>query len=247
MTRRPDEQLAAEVFTGAPGWAVVDCSKCKKPFRWPAGLASRLANSNNAQLRRAVAAPMCDGCDGSTDAYVVPEAKPLTPEAVGIPEGYPNHEPDRAVLNWLRSDQRTLLVIGPTDSGKTCQLKAAVRWWIENHGRSVLYRSEPQLMRGLREFDFGRAGKLLERACTVGLLVVDDVGTHHVGTDRATGEASGWTYTQWIEILEARFRSHRTIVATNLDGEKFRALPYIDSRVMKRLLEGGQVLRMEKR
>jgi len=242
-TRKPAQILAGEALAGSPGWRQVPCGKCGKVFRWPAALAERLANSNNGPLRRAATSPRCDDCDGSADAYDVPTAKPLTPEAIGVPGGTPNQSLDRELLDWLQSDGRTLVISGGINAGKTTQLKAMVRWWLEEKGKSVLYRTEPNLMRALKDYDDGKAGRFLARACTVDLLIVDDMGTHHVGRE-SKDDASGWTYAQWVEILDSRFRSKRTVVATNLPIADIAKLPYIDLRVMKRLTEHGRTVLM---
>lgn len=102
---------------------------------------------------------------------------------------------------------RGVIVYGPTGSGKSCQVAELGRQYAIRHQRSVLYRTEGELLDRLRSFEDGEHHAEKHRLRTTSLLIIDDVGTH---------KATDFVYQEYFSLLDERYRNNgRVILGTN--------------------------------
>ena len=121
-----------------------------------------------------------------------------------------------------------VLLLGNVGVGKTHAAAAmAYRSHVE-HGRTLIFRSAPLLLDGMRP---GRDGseQSRDRAIRVDLLVIDDLGSE---------KTSDWTGEQLGIVVDERYRDCRpTIVTSNLGPDRLRES--IGERAWSRLYEGA--------
>lgn len=212
----------------------VSCHVCGRHVSWPAAFAA---------MAPVVVKPLCTKCDGSGDA--VTDAADLLADIPGlvqrscIPGGVSQHKLDQQVYDFL-TDQRqsTLLLTGPTHTGKTAQAVNLIRRWCSAERLPAFYRTEVRMLSELRNFKDGQAAHEMHRLCTAPLLVIDDVGTAHTATE-------SWALEQYMRIIDDRYRSMKTVITSNLELGELWQLPYIDGRIQRRL--EGSLVRMQRR
>lgn len=148
-----------------------------------------------------------------------------------------------------------LLIYGETGSGKSCQAMQLGLEWITRRRRTVLYRTEGELLENLRAFEGGENQRERHRLRGVDLLIIDDLGTQ---------KQSDWTYGQFYELFDYRYRNNKhTVITTNhwlseqqvaaakargqQDAQLVRELPHIDARIWRRIQSLCRSVLMERR
>lgn len=130
----------------------------------------------------------------------------------------------------------TLLLTGPVGRGKSCESAGALRGCLLGsaaRGRRMTwhYTRHPDLNADLRPSQDGSHLEALANACTVDLLVIDDLGV---------GQYTDWAADSLYRIIDDRWSNDRpTIVTTNLLAEGLREI--VGDRIASRLSEGTQV------
>lgn len=161
-----------------------------------------------------------------------------------IPQRYRDAEAsDPRVIAWCEQiaaasqqpeggSPRSLLITGPTGTGKTWQAYGAVKWLVT---AGVVGRwdavTAPGLFARLRPRDGGDSEAEYERLASVPLLLLDDLG--------AAKES------EWTEEVTYRLVNHRsawvlpTVFTTNLPADKLKEA--LTERVFSRLMECDRV------
>lgn len=146
------------------------------------------------------------------------------------------------VRTWVHrylNDPRTsgtLLLTGPVGRGKSCESAGALRGCVLGsaaRGRRMTwqYTRHPDLNAALRPSSDGAHLEALDHACTVDLLVIDDLGV---------GQYTDWAADSLYRIVDARWSNDRPmVVTTNLLAEELAGV--VGDRIASRLSEGTQV------
>lgn len=130
----------------------------------------------------------------------------------------------------------TLLLTGPVGRGKTCESIGALRGCLLGsaaRGRRMTwqYTRHSDLNASLRPSNHGAHLDALDQACTVDLLVIDDLGT---------GQYTDWAADSLYRIVDSRWSNDLPmIVTTNLLAEEIGGL--VGDRIASRLSEGTLV------
>lgn len=182
-----------------------------------------------AVARRALAEAR-QAANRATWATLVPaEFRQARPEGI---EGPPRECLDRWRDNW--GDGINLVVTGPVGTGKTWFAFAAVRGPFST-GTRVAFWPVVELAKALDWHHGDAALATFDRACRVGLLVLDDLGVE---------QDSDWLLSQLYGILNRRWLDNRpTVATTNLGpvdlearlGERIYSRLCHDSTIMVRL------------
>lgn len=162
---------------------------------------------------------------------------------LNLPSKFHDVQPRYAeVRNWVHqflanpATCGTLLLTGPVGRGKTCESIGALRGCLLGsaaRGRHMTwhYASHTNLNAALRPSAGDSHLEALDRACTVDLLVLDDLGT---------GQYTDWAADSLYRIIDARWSNDRpTIATTNLTGEELRAV--VGDRIASRMSSGTQL------
>lgn len=126
--------------------------------------------------------------------------------------------------------QPWLVLMGPYGCGKT-HLAAAIGNAVLAYGEAVIFITTPDLLDHLRSA-YGPSAEtaydqLFERLRSVGLLILDDLGTEN---------PSPWAREKLFQLLNHRHSYHkRTVITTN------NAIDDLDGRLHSRLLDTGMV------
>lgn len=151
------------------------------------------------------------------------------------------------LLDFLRDwdGRQNLMLCGPWGTGKTGLLVSCLRWVADMYalsGRRILFTTGADLLDELRRgYGDGTFPATLERARTVSLLAIDDLGVE---------KPTDWVLERLFVILDARYNGHfdgngkpvmlPTFVTTNYGLEALAER--IGPRVMERLLEQCRVI-----
>lgn len=163
--------------------------------------------------------------------------------ALNLPSKFHDVQPRYAdVRHWVRgfltdpTTCGTLLLTGPVGRGKTCESIGALRGCVLGsaaRGRHMTwhYSSHTNLNAALRPAPNDAHLEVLDQACAVDLLVIDDLGT---------GQYTDWAADSLYRIVDARWSNDRpTIATTNLTGDELRDI--IGDRIASRMSSGTQV------
>jgi hypothetical protein len=130
--------------------------------------------------------------------------------------------------------RQTLVLGGDFGSGKSGLAAVLANRFLDNQ-RSVLYRKVPDLLAEVRaEFDHDKRAlvnqQLVERASTVDLLVLDDLGA-----EKLTDANEPWVFETLYRILDDRHAEVRpTIITTNQSREML--LEQVGHRLFQRIV-----------
>ncbi|MFH1485099.1 MAG: ATP-binding protein [Chloroflexota bacterium] len=136
----------------------------------------------------------------------------------------------KAVRQWVSGVGSPMLtLIGPPGTGKT-HLSTAAGRFLEEHGESVLFRREGDMMAEFRSaVPLGQVEEILGTMSSVPWLIVDDLGTANVGQ-------SGMLWELRDRLFDARWQGAgawkgalRTLVTTNLRSKELP--PRVSSRL----------------
>lgn len=139
-----------------------------------------------------------------------------------------------------------LLLSGNTGTGKSTLAALIALAWAER-GRSVLYRTVPQLAQALRTAPFTRTGpsdpptqaELIDALVGTDLLVLDDLGVEALGGDAQADRLREWLFL----VVDGRLSHLRpTVVTTNLTAEA--AGVRYDQRLEQRLFTPTHAVRV---
>jgi hypothetical protein len=112
----------------------------------------------------------------------------------------------RAVRAFNRDDGHCLGLLGPTGTGKTFAVIAAIRAHVTaTHRRTAAFYHVPALVRGLLAFQ--TRDELMDKTCHVSFLVLDDLGAHY---SREAGDGPGDAFLE--ELIWFR-EAHRRATA----------------------------------
>lgn len=137
-----------------------------------------------------------------------------------------------AVTGWFTSQKRTLLLVGPTGTGKSHAAYAVLRDAVE-HGAWVYGCTVEYLLKTLRpDGPQSPAPRLAEQA---EIFLFDDLGVE---------KSTEWTIAQLSEIVDFRYRERRRqIVTTNLSRAQLETS--VGPRVVSRLLASVLTVRFD--
>lgn len=188
---------------------------------------------------RAVSAPIVNNPQEPTWEAIVAERRRLDLEAriakrlLAIPTRYRSAKVTNDRIGaWLeRESTESLLLTGPTGTGKTHAIFGMARWLVEND-RQYRYYAVPHLMSLLRPNADVDQFALVEELRDAPLLFLDDLGAH---------KASEWTEEQLFQIADARYMWERpTVFATNLPPKKLSSV--VGDRLASRIAESCIVI-----
>jgi DNA replication protein DnaC len=146
------------------------------------------------------------------------------------------------VRDWVmafladRTTAGTLLLTGPVGRGKSCEAVGALRGCVlgsATRGQRLTwhYARHADLNAELRPAPGDAHLDALDQACTVDLLVIDDLGT---------GTYTDWSAESLYRIIDSRWSNDlSTIATTNLTGEELRET--VGDRIASRMATGVQV------
>lgn len=144
----------------------------------------------------------------------------------------PHQDPDGLVSRWLASTRRSLVLAGPSRTGKTTAAYAIAN---DAHARGlwVVARSAIALSAALKP---GGDPAAEHQASTCDLLIIDDLGRERM-TD--------WWLERLHGIADHRCNENlRVIVTTNCDSLEDLGVVYTDPLV-ERLSDGGGMVRID--
>lgn len=125
-----------------------------------------------------------------------------------------------------------LVLLGPVGTGKTHTGIAALQYLASYRGCSFAFFPVVELLDALRPGGDGDA--LLERLCSVRVLLLDDLGAE---------KGSEWTTERLYLLVNRRWLEGRpTIVTTNLPADELESA--LDPRLYSRLVDGAHALRL---
>lgn len=127
-----------------------------------------------------------------------------------------------------------LVLVGPVGTGKTHTGIAALRMIAVSTLASFAFFPVVELLDRLRPSTPEHDTAIVERCCTVRVLMLDDLGAE---------KASDWTVERLYAIVNRRWLEGRpTIVTTNLPAEDLEKA--LDPRLYSRLVDGAVALRL---
>lgn len=133
------------------------------------------------------------------------------------------------VVEWVDGvlvDGRSLLLTGPTGTGKTFAAYAAIQALIAAGVRHIERYTEPQLLGRLRQ-DREVIEDVLDELVSADLVFLDDLGS---------ARASGWTEEVIYRVVDGRYSERRPVlVASNVPPSEMSAV--LGSRIASRLAE----------
>lgn len=127
---------------------------------------------------------------------------------------------------WLAGDTRSLLLNGPTGTGKTFAAYAAMRYLIAAGLRHIERYTEPQLLGRIRT-QLDASEMILSYLESSDLVFLDDLGS---------AKHSEWTEELIYRVIDSRYQADRPVlVATNVPFRDLSAR--LGDRVASRLAE----------
>ena len=152
-------------------------------------------------------------------------------------ETHPDQEAAQAVRKWVDEgfkQRRNLVLSGPVGTGKS-GLALGAMYEIHMQGIGCKFGTFSQILDQLRpRNDDDKAAKRenLDNLTRLGLLVIDDLGTH---------KESEWTAEQLFDLINGRTSNARPfIITTNWTAKEMAAA--LDDRLMSRLVEATDVV-----
>lgn len=152
-------------------------------------------------------------------------------------ETHPDTQASALVRKWVDSgfaDRRNLILTGPVGTGKS-GLALGAMYEIHMRGFSCKFDTFSMILDQLRPKDDGDKVAKRENLAgliRVGLLVIDDLGTH---------KESEWTAEQLFDLINGRTSQRRPfIITTNWTTKEMAAA--LDDRLMSRLVESTDVV-----
>ena len=126
--------------------------------------------------------------------------------------------------------------VGAVGTGKTWQAVATLKKFVLNFQGTGLFVTVPDLLEEIRRgYNDRQQGDFLDRVCSVGLLVLDDLGVE---------KQTEWVSEKLYQIINGRYNSvHPTIVTSNLSVESIEEL--LGQRLVSRLLGCCEVVALE--
>ena len=142
------------------------------------------------------------------------------------------------VESWVGAGGRNLLLLGPSDVGKTHAALVAARRWLHVYQHVWWFVPLLELLNALRE-SAPDPNAALDRAMSVPLLVLDDLGF-----DRPID----WTLEERLYIIvNQRWLDQRPTVATSnltVEGGQGPLVDAISARTYSRLVQDAVVVQM---
>lgn len=132
-----------------------------------------------------------------------------------------------------------LLLWGDNSLGKT-SAAAVVGKHARRHGYTVLFIRAQELLRAdlnRQWFDVARTQTVYDRACSVDVLIIDDMGKeHHAGS----GYAAGYAPDMLEDLIRARSsRLRSTIVTSNVSPTKMKESDSMYKKSMLQVMKGS--------
>lgn len=126
--------------------------------------------------------------------------------------------------------------VGAVGTGKTWQAVATLKKFVLNMQGTGLFVTVPDLLEEIRRgYNDRQQGDFLDRVCSIGLLVLDDLGVE---------KQTEWVSEKLYQIINGRYNSVLpTIVTSNLSVESIEEL--LGQRLVSRLLGCCEVVVLE--
>lgn len=126
--------------------------------------------------------------------------------------------------------------VGAVGTGKTWQAVATLKKFVLNIQGTGLFVTVPDLLEEIRRgYSDRQQGDFLDRVCSIGLLVLDDLGVE---------KQTEWVSEKLYQIINGRYNAMLpTVVTSNLSVESVEEL--LGQRLISRLLGCCEVIALE--
>jgi len=126
--------------------------------------------------------------------------------------------------------------VGAVGTGKTWQAVATLKKFVLNMQGTGLFVTVPDLLEEIRRgYNDRSQGDFLDRVCTIGLLVLDDLGVE---------KQTEWVSEKLYQIINGRYNAMLpTVVTSNLSVENVEEL--LGQRLVSRLLGCCKIVALE--